>query len=462
PSCACPSSGNQRSVWDIVWSCATTTFAVTWVSVHPNIPSPGEEWWWVRWRRIKAMFWTLVSPDVMVVWAWHQYTGAKTITKEISQLKTRYQILQGYIWTQTHSHYLQMGGFVLQGANRGIPRSSAAEPAYLTNAVDLPLLSADEIMDRSKNDPLGKAVASVQIFWFVTQVIARGVEKQAITELELTTVALAVLNISMYLCWWNKPMDIQFPTTLQLRQITLEINAVVQTAEPAQTAEPIQPYGIEELEDTIGVKNNQQVSVVEAEVETANWLAPVKDIGGAIKSAVKGSIAEDGCFMTILSILFFWTIIFPLDEVLHGVEEGIPKDRLPIFFRYKDDDVPGLTVFIILSAGLAFGSIHLIGWSFTFPSETEKILWRTAGCIVTGFPMLLLLIGIPMVHDTYHGFSERATRIVRSISFIFISLMVILYVPARFYLLIEGIIALRKLPASAFDSIDWVSTIHHL
>ena len=27
-----------RTVWDILWSCLATTFAVTWVSVHPNVP----------------------------------------------------------------------------------------------------------------------------------------------------------------------------------------------------------------------------------------------------------------------------------------------------------------------------------------------------------------------------------------------------------------------------------------
>ena len=38
--------------------------------------------------------------------------------------------------------------------------------------------------------------------------IARKAEDFAITQLELVTVALAVLNGVMYFLWWNKPLDV--------------------------------------------------------------------------------------------------------------------------------------------------------------------------------------------------------------------------------------------------------------
>src|SRR4051812_4034839 len=37
---SCDSLQDCRSVSDIVWSCLTTIFLCTWVSIHPNIPYP--------------------------------------------------------------------------------------------------------------------------------------------------------------------------------------------------------------------------------------------------------------------------------------------------------------------------------------------------------------------------------------------------------------------------------------
>ena len=78
--CQCPPI-SQRSVWDIFWSCISTTFLVTWFSVHPNIPSPGEPWRWIYWRRVKAVIWALLAQELMIAWAWRQRLGAKKVMK---------------------------------------------------------------------------------------------------------------------------------------------------------------------------------------------------------------------------------------------------------------------------------------------------------------------------------------------------------------------------------------------
>lgn len=56
-----------------------------------------------------------------------------------------------------------------------------------------------------------------QLLWFVLQIAARSRQNLAITELELTTAALAILNIGMYIAWWKKPTDISCPTILRSR-----------------------------------------------------------------------------------------------------------------------------------------------------------------------------------------------------------------------------------------------------
>ena len=70
--------------------------------------------------------------------------------------------------------------------------------------IDFPSTTAEEIDDRSKGDALSKGIALLQITWFIIQLIARRVQGLTITELELTTAALAGLNSVMYVFWWNK------------------------------------------------------------------------------------------------------------------------------------------------------------------------------------------------------------------------------------------------------------------
>ena len=56
-----------RTVWDILWSCLATTFAVTWVSVHPNVPFLEETNRMVLKRRIFLMVLALLAPEVMIM-----------------------------------------------------------------------------------------------------------------------------------------------------------------------------------------------------------------------------------------------------------------------------------------------------------------------------------------------------------------------------------------------------------
>ena len=163
-------------------------------------------------------------------------------------------------WATTHGHFLQMGGFRVTMTEdefyglRGeeLPRKdedgswivyeSSEKPIYTARAclrsgqlfegvltedclkallrkglISFPTVTREEINDKSKGDALSKGIASLQLVWFIVQIIARAVQGLAITELELTTAALAGLNSAMYLFWWSKPLDVQCPIVLQTK-----------------------------------------------------------------------------------------------------------------------------------------------------------------------------------------------------------------------------------------------------
>ena len=79
-----------------------------------------------------------------------------------------------------------------------------------------PSISEREIKDRSKADIFSKGFAVLQTTWFIVQCIARRVYGLTITELELVTFTLALLNGILYFLWWNKPLDVACPVPVPL------------------------------------------------------------------------------------------------------------------------------------------------------------------------------------------------------------------------------------------------------
>ena len=78
----------------------------------------------------------------------------------------------------------------------------------------LPIITEEDIRDRSKSDAFTKAFAFIQCAWLVTQCITRAAVGLPITELELMTLAFIVAALVMYGLWWHKPFDVQRATML--------------------------------------------------------------------------------------------------------------------------------------------------------------------------------------------------------------------------------------------------------
>ena len=92
-ACAC-----HRSIWDILWSCIATIFACLWISIHPNIPSPNETGWRFFLRRLELMFWALLAPELVIVWAFRQWLGARELER----------LYKGAVSSAIHSKYLHI------------------------------------------------------------------------------------------------------------------------------------------------------------------------------------------------------------------------------------------------------------------------------------------------------------------------------------------------------------------
>jgi hypothetical protein len=70
-----------RTQFDIVWTCVSTLFICSWVAIHPNIPPRGEGHIRSLGRRIKMLLWTLLVPELTLIWAYKQWAAARHIAE---------------------------------------------------------------------------------------------------------------------------------------------------------------------------------------------------------------------------------------------------------------------------------------------------------------------------------------------------------------------------------------------
>ncbi|KAF7369948.1 hypothetical protein MSAN_00624600 [Mycena sanguinolenta] len=198
---SCKDIDNCRTLFSVVWGCLATIFACTWVSVHPNVPPPDQSWLQLFWRRLKMMLIAMIAPEIMVGFAARQYFAARRLLKRFE--------------TKTHGFFFCMGGFI---STKGYPIATEEQLEDLTLGPEfqaaIQKISEEDIKDRSKGDAFSKGIALLQGLWFILQTLARTHQRLAITQLEVATLAFAVVNILIWLLWWNKPLDVQRPIVI--------------------------------------------------------------------------------------------------------------------------------------------------------------------------------------------------------------------------------------------------------
>ncbi|RBR21865.1 uncharacterized protein FIESC28_04708 [Fusarium coffeatum] len=149
-----------------------------------------------------------------------------THPKKVSRLQRRNQV-----WTVVHSYFAQMGGLVYidkfdmtirehdyQKAHKhSVLTASKLTTRYIwpnTHPLQHLVLGKHDIEDKSKADSFVKSIAVLQITWLIFNVIARAIKKLPITQIEIATIAFAVMAIFTYAINWWKPKDVSQPIRL--------------------------------------------------------------------------------------------------------------------------------------------------------------------------------------------------------------------------------------------------------
>jgi hypothetical protein len=181
-------------------------------------------------------------------------------------------------------------------------------------------------MDKSKGDALSKGLALAQGLWFCVQYFGRIHQHLAVTQLEVATLAFAVVNVFIWALWWGKPLDVQRPTM-------------------------------------VGPPKAEEVNV------TRRRTLPVRiKFYGAI-----GGLYEDGFDennydpLSSSSVPSFW-----------ASESGENKTEFRLGFIFE------------CLVGIIFGAIHCTAWNTGFPTAEEMWIWRSCSLSVIAILILWL------------------------------------------------------------------------
>jgi len=301
----------------------------------------------------------------------------------------------------THSYFVQMGGFVYNEGKEGPPQTMASfeflrrcEKGEIIN----PCLTENEIKAMSKSDGLGKAIFMVQLSWFTLQVIARGAEGLAVTLVELDTVCMSALALLYLFFWWDKPYLPQCPHVFYRTQVT-------------------KIFSKEELSKA--------------------WMAEPSELNDLISRFVclrkaKPNIDEEKASS-------------PDANKPDGFKPRKPSN-LTVFIEEMDPlDIQIRSLYL---TWIILGGLHLIAWNWTFPTETERIIWRVASLVLVTTPLAFAIV--PYL-DRFAGISDYATYSLVGVGII-----------ARTLLVALMLASLRALPCSAYAPVDWTTYIPHI
>jgi hypothetical protein len=416
------SQPNNRGTLDILWSSLITTFLCTWTVLCLNLPEPEEPKFRIFLRKLRWMALAIIGPEFVLAFAFGQWVAAKNSVSDFEDLGFK-------DWSETHAHFANMGGFVLQ------PRDSRPFPIngtqlhwlVLNKYLKYPCTKKKIIWDKSKANTLVKALTVAQILWFLLQCLGRAIQKIAITTLELSVMAIVACSLATFYCWLHKPADVETAIILESHASIREI--LVEAGEAASKAFRQTPL---DFVDDFCPSWSIDVMEAKTKLRTGPQQRPLERLG---------------------------------------------NDRLP---KYMGSAQKTMLCFL----SLIFGGIHFAGWNFDFPSSLEKLLWRA--CSATIFATT---IGFWLVERRdiwrFHGVLEhwlnplfrlkeaenlavdflgRSEIPFRCPWYVFLLFAIIAasYTLARIYTLVEVFVGLRDLPDTAFQTVQWTNFLPHI
>ena len=326
------SSPDGRGTIDIIWGCILTIFLCVWTVLTLNVPAPNTTLSAFALTTLKWATIALFGPEWLSGMAGAQWSIAR---------KAKKQFEDGDIpWTMQQSFFAEMGGVRLKLDDDEFPINSKHVYVLVKlGLINLDAINPAAIDDRSKADGVAKVFTILQTGWFILQCIARLAQRISITSLELSTVAFVVCTIGTNIMWWAKPKDVFVPVVLRV-ECTLE---------------------------TLLQRTGSQILDAKAEATSWKW-SPLEKFDDLRPNF----LVDVGQFLPHINS-------FAFSQSAQKIR--FRNDRLPPLER------DWLMCWFLAALSLLFGSVYIAGWNISFPTNTERLIWRI--CIITMFSLVV-------------------------------------------------------------------------
>ncbi|OQE20966.1 hypothetical protein PENFLA_c015G02143 [Penicillium flavigenum] len=427
---------NSRGTLDILWMCLSTTFLCTYTILCLNCPARNEGFWRTQARKLLWMAIAIAGPEFVLTAAAGQLAAARDSVKSFHAL--------GFTkWTYRHGFFANMGGFELVPADGGPFRINSKHIHWLVSRgyISVPEVSDEELWDKSKQDTIAKLITCVQVAYLILQCIGRAASGLAVTTIELSTVAIVGCTLMTSLCWLDKPLDVYYPVQIKM---DITMGQILQEAGPI-AARPYRQTPLDFVDDL-----------------RPSWALNIQT--------------------------FMKMPVGPFQRPIPRIGDS----RLP-WLTWTESSV-------LCLATLTYASIHLVGWNFEFPTNTEQILWRVSSLILLGTTIAFWILESIAMWYRYGGGQEILIKLFTSrtapvdsvassepkqactaddntylheapfeprelpLSWEFWSIFPIafIYGTARTYILVETLVGLRSLPWTTYLTVEWAQFFPHI
>ncbi|KAI1759528.1 hypothetical protein GGR53DRAFT_523784 [Hypoxylon sp. FL1150] len=309
-------------------------------------------------------------------------------------------------WSHRRAFFADMGGILLKAPEFPAFPVDCQQLAYLVENryVKMPSISERDITDRNKADGPTRLLAVCQIIWFTIQCIGREVQGLGLSTLELTTLTFILCTLNMYFFWAFKPRDVQSPIMV-LTDNTLDA-ILLNAGDKAR-----QPYSRTPL-DFIKPPQHDKMSL-----NSPFWLG--------------------------------------VNSIVHVDED---PGRRPIRYIGNDKTMPPMGIDLPkrlygIMLEIIYSGLHFFGVLLEFPSLAERYLW-VASSSALAIVVILYLLAVYMGHSAISPLPRWASLALHGS-------VILVYAMARMYILVEGFVGLRVLPAKLYICVEWLNFLPH-
>lgn len=552
------SEPDGRGTWSIISSCVVTLVLCVYTAIHTSVPPASEN---PAQRRKNKAAWVcagIFAPEYVVWTAWCQWCEARHLTREVERIRlamgvsdkdpatttipweerrSARRLLSS--WTLRHSFFVVMGGYQFhpdtiihrppwQRGSRGyefyesdesLVKAVVTVPGFIAlleagHAENLPVLSLQDLQDRSKADDLAKILSCVQGLWLIIQLAGRLASSVVITELEVNTLAHVLCAVAMYMFWMQKPLQVTQPVWVEPNGIepwllahaglsSTSRNLLSRCASDLEQETSTHLHPRLDFDCPVCLQTAERRPVFGLRLPDASSLSAVQ----LLQQCPKGRfnidfVTENSPNLRVLqedfkparnivlclgpseleSFLRFWQL-GQRDDLIAKMGDPPPLKRASEMVKgsYTLSHVP-LLVMMAISA--CYGGLHASLWQHHFPTSTERWLWRISSLIVAGngvfaamaYPTLWIgsrtggnvvitvmgyfvqLVNWTVPNDVEDEEQSSPTGQIFVAAF---SCSLVVFAVCRVFLFVEAFTSLRSQPDSAYQSPVWTQWLPH-